>query len=72
MSKTTEYLAYYALPYVQNPRDHPSYKQIFTLEWVKELKDKLKTCLSSYIPNGKYPLLYDLYMNIYKCGIKAN
>lgn len=62
MSKTTEYLAYYALPYIQNPREHPSYKQIFTQEWVKELKEKLKTCLVSYVPGGKYPLLYDMYV----------
>lgn len=63
MSKTTEYLAYYALPYVNNPRDHPSYKQIFSPEWIRELKDKLKGCLNVYIPSGKYPLLYDMYLN---------
>jgi hypothetical protein len=62
MSKTTEYLAYYALPYVQNPREHPTYKQIFTHEWMRELKEKLKTCLVSYVPTGKYPLLYDMFL----------
>jgi len=62
MSKTTEYLAYYALPYIQNPREHPTYKQIFNAEWIKDLKDKLKDCLVSYLPNGKYPLLYDMFM----------
>ena len=62
MSRTTEYLAYYALPYIQNPREHPSYKQIFTVEWIRELKEKLNDCFNNYLPNGKYPLLYDMFM----------
>ena len=37
LSKTTEFLAYYALPYVPNPRNHPSYQQLFKQEWVNGL-----------------------------------
>lgn len=30
LSKTNEFLAYYALPYVSNPKEHPSFKWIFS------------------------------------------
>ncbi len=60
LSKTTEFLAYYALPYVPNPRDHPSFQTLFTAEWQIELKEKIKQCIKSYLPSVKYPVLYDL------------
>jgi len=72
MSKTTEYLAYYALPYVQNPREHPTYKQIFTNDWVKELKEKLRSCLLSFVPTGKYPLLYDMFVTCEAANQNSN
>ena len=31
LSQTTEFLPYYALPYVPNPRAHPSYKDLFSV-----------------------------------------
>jgi hypothetical protein len=31
LSQTTEFLPYYALPFVPNPRGHPSYKELFTV-----------------------------------------
>ena len=65
LSKTTEFLAYYALPYVPNPKEHPSYKQLFTLEWVNGLKDKIKECIKNYLPSPstKFPVLYELISN---------
>ena len=62
LSKTTEFLAYYALPYVPNPKNHPSYQQLFKQEWVNGLKEKIKECISNYLPSPtcKYPVLYDL------------
>ena len=62
LSKTTEFLAYYALPYVPDPRNHPSYQQLFKIEWVNGLKEKIKECISNYLPSPtcKYPVLYDL------------
>ncbi|WAR15604.1 ARMC9-like protein [Mya arenaria] len=30
LSQTTEFLPFYALPFVPNPRNHPSYKELFT------------------------------------------
>ena len=43
--------------------EHPAYKHIFTIDWIKDLKEKLRHSLNMYIPNGKYPLIYDLYFS---------
>ena len=59
-SKSNEFLSYYALPYVQNPKTHPSYSKLFQPEWAVELKDKIHLAIKTYIPNIKYPVLYDL------------
>lgn len=37
LSKTSEFLPFYALPYIPNPRDHPSFKHLFTSQWIKDL-----------------------------------
>lgn len=29
LSQTTEFLPFYALPFVQDPKSHPSYKELF-------------------------------------------
>lgn len=42
LSKTSEFLAFYALPYIKNPMEHPSFKALFTMEWVNQLKQKFK------------------------------
>ena len=42
LSKTTEFLVYYTLPYIPNPRNHPTYDQLFKLEWTKDLKNNCK------------------------------
>lgn len=42
LSRTSEFLAFYALPYIQNPREHPSFSALYTMEWANELKQKLK------------------------------
>lgn len=38
LSKANEFLAYYALPYIPNPSNHPSFKHLYTVEWVQDLK----------------------------------
>ena len=62
LSKTTEFLAYYALPYIPNPRGHPTYEQLFKPEWTNDLKEQLQNCIKFYLPSPskKYPVLYDL------------
>ena len=31
LSQTTEFLPFYALPFVPNPKTHPSYKELFSV-----------------------------------------
>jgi len=47
LSKANEFLAYYALPYIPNPTSHPSFKHLFTAEWVNDLKKRLKAFIQS-------------------------
>ncbi|KAI8848511.1 hypothetical protein BC829DRAFT_393725 [Chytridium lagenaria] len=42
LCKTTQFLSYYALPYVPDPRKHPSFGDLFTERYVKDLEDRLK------------------------------
>ena len=67
--KSNEFLSYYALPYVQNPKTHPSYSKLFQPEWIGELKDKIHLSIKTYLPSIKYPVLYDL---INESNSKAN
>ncbi len=62
LSKTTEFLAYYALPYIPNPKNHPTYEQLFRPEWTNDLKEQLQNCIKFYLPSPakKYPVLFDL------------
>lgn len=52
LSKTSEFLPFYALPYVPNPIDHPSFKQLFSTEWIKNLREKLSQFLSKVVSNS--------------------
>ena len=62
LSKTTEFLAYYALPYIPNPKGHPTYEKLFKPEWTNDLKEQLQNCIKFYLPSPtkKYPVLFDL------------
>ena len=68
-SKSNEFLSYYALPYVQNPKTHPSYSKLFQPEWNVELKDKIHLAIKTYVPSIKYPVLYDL---VNESNVNAN
>lgn len=41
MSQISEFLPFYAFPYVENPKSHPAYKILFDANWRNELKHKL-------------------------------
>lgn len=58
--RASEFLPYYALPYIPNPQNHPSYAKLFAPEFVGDLKDKIRQCVKNYLPAVKYPVLYDL------------
>lgn len=62
---TEDPLVYFALPYVQNPRQFPVFKSIFEESWVDELKSKVEKfvqdCLSTQYQQCSKPRLVDLY-----------
>ena len=47
ISQHTELLGYFALPYIQNPVDHPNFCHLFTTSWLDSLKGKVLSCTSS-------------------------
>jgi len=55
LSKTSEFLQYYALPYVTNPLDHPIFKGLCTKKWGNDLRSKLKEFLTSNLPKLSSP-----------------
>lgn len=57
LSQSTEFLPYYALPYIPNPSEHPSFKQIFTVEWFNSLKKRLSDWLDRQINVSQLPLI---------------
>lgn len=55
LSKTSEFLQYYALPYVSNPLDHPIFKGLCSKKWGNDLRSKLKTYLQENLPKLSSP-----------------
>ena len=52
LCKSTQFLCYYALPYVPDPRTHASFLDLFTERWIKDLEERLALFLSRSL-NGK-------------------
>ena len=46
LATTPEFLAYYAMPYVPEIREHPSFSELFTQEWAAALRKKLQDFMS--------------------------
>ncbi|XP_045701755.1 lisH domain-containing protein ARMC9 isoform X1 [Phyllostomus hastatus] len=61
LSQTTEFLPFYALPFVPNPAVHPSFKELFQDSWTPELKLKLEKFLAFIFKAGNTPKLLALY-----------
>uniref|UniRef100_A0A8C5QGU0 LisH domain-containing protein ARMC9 n=1 Tax=Leptobrachium leishanense TaxID=445787 RepID=A0A8C5QGU0_9ANUR len=61
LSQTTEFLPFYALPFVPNPAAHPSFKEIFQESWEPELKIRLEKFLSLSLKAASTPRLIALY-----------
>ncbi|KAM4629219.1 lisH domain-containing protein ARMC9 [Polymixia lowei] len=61
LSQTTEFLPYYALPFVPNPTVHPSFRDLFQDSWIPELKGKLDEFLSATLKPSNTPRLLTLY-----------
>ncbi|XP_031533725.2 lisH domain-containing protein ARMC9 isoform X2 [Vicugna pacos] len=61
LSQTTEFLPFYALPFVPNPMVHPSFKELFQDSWIPELKLKLEKFLALIFKASSTPKLLTLY-----------
>jgi len=61
LSKTSEFLPYYALPYIEKPQDHPALKELFTKEWIINLRSKLLEFLSNLFNSQEVPFLYQIF-----------
>lgn len=57
LSQSTEFLPFYALPYIPNPADHPSFKKIFTVAWFDDLKRQLNEWLDRQLVGAQMPIL---------------
>uniref|UniRef100_A0A8C0LB04 LisH domain-containing protein ARMC9 n=1 Tax=Canis lupus dingo TaxID=286419 RepID=A0A8C0LB04_CANLU len=62
LSQTTEFLPFYALPFVPNPMVHPSFKELFQDSWTPELKLKLEKFLALIFKASNTPKLLTLYV----------
>ncbi|XP_054645152.1 lisH domain-containing protein ARMC9 isoform X3 [Dunckerocampus dactyliophorus] len=61
LSQATEFLPYYALPFVSNPSIHPSFKDLFKDSWIPKLKNKLEEFLPVTLKPSNCPRLLTLY-----------
>ena len=66
LSKTSEFLQYYALPYVSNPLQHPTFRAVCTKKWATELRNKLKEFLEANISKNTSPAIFHWYANFKK------
>ena len=63
LSQTTEFLPFYALPFVPDPTKHPSYKELFQDNWVPDLQMRLEKFLSITLPARPQPRLLEIYVS---------
>lgn len=61
LSKTNEFLPFYALPYIQKPQEHPALKELFTKEWIINLRNKLLEFLTNLFNSQEMPFLYQIF-----------
>ncbi|XP_063162372.1 lisH domain-containing protein ARMC9 [Candoia aspera] len=68
LSQTTEFLPFYALPFVPNPMIHPSFKELFQDSWESDLKTRLEEFLSVTLKASDTPRLLTLYKENTQCS----
>lgn len=61
LSKTTELIPFFALPYIKNPYDHPTMKVLFTKEWTANLKTQLEEFVANLLDPSSEPILLKMY-----------
>ncbi|XP_066477875.1 lisH domain-containing protein ARMC9 [Tiliqua scincoides] len=68
LSQTTEFLPFYALPFVPNPMIHPSFKELFQESWESDLKIRLEELLSATLKASNSPRLLTLFKENAQCS----
>jgi hypothetical protein len=51
LSQTSEFVMYYALPYVPNPLEHKSFKHLFTRDFLISMRTRLESYVD-FVFNG--------------------
>ncbi|KAM6127521.1 LOW QUALITY PROTEIN: lisH domain-containing protein ARMC9 [Phoenicopterus ruber ruber] len=68
LSQTTEFLPFYALPFVPNPMVHPSFKELFQDSWTLDLRTRLEKFLSLTLKARQTPRLLTLFKENGQCS----
>ncbi|KAM6065209.1 lisH domain-containing protein ARMC9 isoform 3-T3 [Theristicus caerulescens] len=68
LSQTTEFLPFYALPFVPNPMVHPSFKELFQDSWTLDLRTRLEKFLSLTLKARQTPQLLTLFKENGQCN----
>ncbi|NXP18913.1 ARMC9 protein, partial [Scytalopus superciliaris] len=68
LSQTTEFLPFYALPFVPNPMVHPSFKELFQDSWTWDLRTRLEKFLSLTLKARQTPRLLTLFKENGQCN----
>ncbi|XP_071422522.1 lisH domain-containing protein ARMC9 isoform X2 [Pithys albifrons albifrons] len=68
LSQTTEFLPFYALPFVPNPMVHPSFKELFQDSWTLDLRTRLEKFLSLTLKAKQTPRLLTLLKDNGQCN----
>ena len=63
LSKTEEFLHFYALPFIPNPSEHPAFKVLFTRGWVAELRERISKYFKANASNNQQPALVLMFKN---------
>ncbi|NWV45508.1 ARMC9 protein, partial [Daphoenositta chrysoptera] len=68
LSQTTEFLPFYALPFVPNPMVHPSFKELFQDSWTLDLRTRLEKFLSMTLKARQTPRLLTIFKESGQCN----
>ena len=63
LSQTTEFLPFYALPYVPDPVTHPSFKELFEEHWSPDLQLRMERFITLALEKPRLSRLQELYQN---------
>lgn len=62
LSQTTEFLSFYALPFIPSPKSHPYFKELFEDDWAPQLQRRLEGFLSSALTTARdMPRLLEMF-----------